>query len=190
MVATAQGSSELNISVVIRNESLRRALNVIHDGFFLSRFRDLNLFIAGTGLVGTGLIKQLQKQQGILLDEYKLNVRLMGITNSRRMITSTGGILLDSCREILKNDGEKADISLFIERMKNMNLRNSVFIDCTADEKVAARYGEILAGYISVVTANKIACSADYSYYHQLKTTAGERGVRFMYETTVGADCQ
>lgn len=187
VVATAQGSSELNISVVIRNESLRRALNVIHDSFFLSRFRELNLFIAGTGLVGTSLIKQLQKQHEILFDEYKLNVRLMAITNSRRMITSDTGISLDSCREILKNDGKKADISLFIERMKDMNLRNSVFIDCTADAKVASRYGEILAGYISVVTANKIACSADYSYYNQLKTIAGEKGVRFMYETTVGA---
>ena len=187
VVATAQGSSELNISVVIKNESLRKALNVIHDGFFLSRYKELNLFFAGTGLVGNSLIRQLQKQLRVLLEEYKLNVRLMGITNSRKMITSTKGISFETCREMLKTDGEKADITEFIDRMKEMNLRNSVFIDCTADSKVAAHYGEVLAGYISVVTANKIACSSDYLYYNYLKTTAAEKGVRFMYETTVGA---
>lgn len=187
VIATAQGSSELNISVVIKTESLKKALNVIHEGFFLSRFRELNLFIAGTGLVGTSLLTQLRKQQKILLSEYKLNLRLTGITNSRRMITDAEGISLESYRETLKNAGEKADIALFIQNMKSMNLRNTVFIDCTANEKVAARYTEILEAYISVVTANKIACSSDYSYYHQLKSTAGERDVRFIYETTVGA---
>lgn len=187
VVATAQGSSELNISVVIRNESLHRALNVIHDGFFLSRIKELNLFVAGTGLVGTSLLKQLQQQLTVLLEEYTLNIRLMGITNSRKMITATRGIDLSTCREILRSDGERADIAEFIERMKKMNLTNSVFIDCTADSKVAVRYGEILGGYISVVTANKIACSSDYLYYKYLKTTAAEKDVRFMYETTVGA---
>ncbi|NLN30136.1 MAG: bifunctional aspartate kinase/homoserine dehydrogenase I [Bacteroidales bacterium] len=187
VIATAQGSSELNISVVIKSESLKKALNVIHEGFFLSRIRELNLFIAGTGLVGTSLLKQLGKQQKVLLDDYKLNLRLTGITNSRRMLTEAGGIRLESFRETLKDEGKKADIALFIRNMKNMNLRNSVFIDCTANEKVAARYAEILEAYISVVAANKIACSSDYSYYHQLKSTAAERDVRFIYETTVGA---
>lgn len=187
VIATAQGSSELNISVVIKAESLKKALNVIHEGFFLSRIRELNLFIAGTGLVGTSLLKQLGKQQQILLDDYKLNLRLTGITDSRRMMTEAEGIRIESYRETLKDKGQKADIALFIRNMKNMNLRNSVFIDCTASEKVAARYAEILEAYISVVTANKTACSSDYSYYHQLKTTAGERGIRFIYETTVGA---
>lgn len=187
VVATAQGSSELNISVVIKNESLRRALNVIHDGFFLSRYKEMYLFIAGTGLVGSSLIKQLQNQREILHNEYKLNIRLMGITNSRKMLTGISGIDPHSCRDILKNEGQKADIASFIHQMKEMNLRNSIFIDCTADAKVAARYEEILAGYISVVTANKIACSSEYSYYHILKKTAAERDVRFMYETTVGA---
>jgi len=187
VVATAQGSSELNISVVIKNDSLNRALNVIHDGFFLSRIKELNLFIAGTGLVGTSLIKQLQQQLDVLLRDYKLNVKLMGMTNSRRMIISKKGMDLANCREILRNEGEKADITEFIERMKMMNLTNSVFIDCTADSKVAVRYGEILGGYISVVTANKIACSSDYLYYKYLRTTAAEKDVRFMYETTVGA---
>jgi aspartokinase/homoserine dehydrogenase 1 len=187
VVATAQGSSELNISVVIKNDSLSKALNVIHDGFFLSRYKEMNLFIAGTGLVGSSLLKQLQKQLDILLSEHNLRIWLRGITNSRKMLTDSKGIRFDSCRELLRTDGDKADISLFIQRMKKMNLRNSVFIDCTADTRIAVRYAEILSGYISVVAANKIACSSEYTYYQQLKTIANERGVRFMYETTVGA---
>ena len=187
VIATAQGSSELNISVVIRNENLSKALNVIHDGFFLSKYKEMNLFIAGAGLVGSSLLKQLQKQNEILFRQHSLKINLMGITNSRRMLIDNKGIPLDSCREVLKTQGDKADFSEFIQRIKKMNLRNSVFIDCTADVKVASRYLEILNGYISVVTANKIACSSEYGYYQQLKTAANERSVRFMYETTVGA---
>jgi len=147
----------------------------------------MNLFIAGTGLVGSSLLKQLQKQIDVLFNIHKLKVRLRGITNSRKMLIDTKEIRLDSYKEILKSDGEKANISLFIQQMKKMNLRNSVFIDCTSDQKVASRYGEILSGYISVVAANKIACSSEYAYYQQLKAIANERSVRFMYETTVGA---
>ncbi len=187
VIATAQGSSELNISVVIKNESLKKALNVIHDGFFLSTFREMNLFVAGTGLVGSSLLKQLQKQHELLLEHHRVKINLQGITNSRKMHIDSKGIPFESCKEILKTDGEKADISLFIRQMKKLNLRNSVFIDCTADANIAAKYGEILSGYISVITANKIACSSEYSYYQQLKTISNERGVRFMFETTVGA---
>ncbi len=187
VIATAQGSSELNISVVIKNESLKKALNVIHDGFFLSTLKEMNLFIAGTGVVGSSLLKQLQKQHGLLLNNHNLKVNLLGISNSRKMLTDLKGIPLDSCRELLKANGEKAEISLFIRQMKKMNLRNSVFIDCTADARIASKYAEILSGYISVITANKIACSSEYSYYQQLKSISGERGVRFMFETTVGA---
>ncbi len=187
VIATAQGSSELNISVVIKNESLKKALNVIHDGFFLSAYKEMNLFIAGTGLVGSSLLKQLQKQLSVLFNDHNLKVNLIGITNSRKMLINGKGIPLDTCKEILKNDGEKSDISLFVQQVKKMNLRNSVFIDCTADAKVAAVYAELLTGYISVVTANKIACSSEYGYYQQLRSIANERGVRFMYETTVGA---
>ncbi len=187
VVATAQGSSELNISVVIKNKSLKKALNVIHDGFFLSTFKEVNLYIAGTGVVGSSLLIQLLKQHDLLLKNYNLKINLMGLTNSRKMYTNKGGITLESCRDKLKNIGKKADISQFIRDMKKMNLRNSVFVDCTADEKIATKYEEILNGYISVITANKIACSSEYSYYQQLKKISGERGVRFMYETTVGA---
>jgi aspartokinase/homoserine dehydrogenase 1 len=187
VIATAQGSSELNISVVIRNDSLKKALNVIHDGFFLSRTKELHLFIAGTGLVGSSLLRQLKHQQAKLLSEHSLKVNLMGVANSRRMVVDRKGISLDSYREALKNNGEKGDIVSFIQQMTRMNLRNAVFIDCTADSHVASQYAEILSKYVSVVAANKIACSSEYKYYQKLKALAVERGVRFMYETTVGA---
>jgi len=187
VIATAQGSSELNISVVIKNENLKKALNAIHDGFFLSPYDEVNLFVAGTGLVGSSLLKQLQKQAKILIDEHYLKIRLLGLTNSRKMLIENKGIPLDSCRDLLKDEGVKADILEFVRQIKKMNLRNSVFIDCTADPRVAGVYGEALKDYISVVTANKIACSSDYTYYQHLKSIAHGRGVRFMYETTVGA---
>ena len=187
VIATAQGSSELNISVVIKYESLKKALNVIHDGFFLSRLKEMHLFVAGTGLVGSSLMKQIQKQHATLLSEHNLKINLIGVSNSRKMLIDKKGIPLDNYRETLKNSGEKGDISLFIQQMTRLNLRNSVFIDCTAEEDVASRYGDILSRYVSIVTANKIACSSEQSYYQQLKAIANERGVKFMYETTVGA---
>ena len=187
VIATAQGSSELNISVVIKNESLNKALNVIHDGFFLSRFKEMYLFIAGTGLVGSSLMKQIQKQHSTLLSEHNLKINLVGVSNSRKMLIDKKGIPLDNYKEALKTSGDKGDISVFIQQMTKLNLRNSVFIDCTADEDVAFRYEDILSKYVSIVAANKIACSSEQSYYQQLKAIANERGVRFMYETTVGA---
>ena len=187
VIATAQGSSELNISVVIKNESLKKALNVIHDGFFLSRFKEMYLFIAGTGLVGTSLLKQLQNQYSTLISEHNLKINLIGVTNSRKMFIDKKGIPLENYKEVLKTSDEKGDIAVFIQQMTKLNLRNSVFIDCTANEDVASRYGDILSKYVSIVTANKIACSSKQSYYQELKSIASERGVRFMYETTVGA---
>jgi bifunctional aspartokinase / homoserine dehydrogenase 1 len=187
VIATAQGSSELNISVVIKNDSLKKALNVIHDGFFLSRFKEMYLFVAGTGLVGTSLMKQLQEQYHTLISEHNLKINLIGVTNSRIMLIDKKGIPLENYRDELKSSGQKGDIAEFIQQMTKLNLRNSVFIDCTADEDVASQYYEILSRYVSIVTANKIACSSEQNYYQLLKTTANERGVRFMYETTVGA---
>lgn len=187
VIATAQGSSELNISVVIKRDNLKKALNVIHDGFFLSRFKELYLFIAGTGLVGSNLLKQIQKQYSSLLKDHSLKVNLIGVTNSRKMVINRKGIALEKYNEILKASGEKGNISNFIDQMTKLNLRNSVFLDCTADEDVASRYGDILSKYVSIVTANKIACSSGFSYYRQLRTIAHEQAVRFMYETTVGA---
>ncbi|HEX7494867.1 MAG TPA: aspartate kinase, partial [Bacteroidales bacterium] len=137
VIATAQGSSELNISVVIKYESLKKALNVIHDGFFLSRFKEMYLFIAGTGLVGSSLMKQIQKQYSTLLSEHNLKINLVGVTNSRKMLIDKKGIPLENYREMLKTSGDKADISDFIQQATRLNLRNAVFIDCTADENVA-----------------------------------------------------
>ena len=187
VVATAQGSSELNISVVIKHKSLKKALNVIHDGFFLSTYKEVNLFIAGTGVVGSSLLTQLLKQYDLLLKNHSLKVNLTGLTNSRKMLVDKNGILLASCSNELRTHGDKTDISQFIRKMIKLNLRNSVFIDCTADSDIATKYAEILNRYISVITANKIACSSEYSYYEQLKKISVDRGVRFMYETTVGA---
>jgi len=187
VIATAQGSSELNISVVIKHDNLKKALNVIHDGFFLSRYKELYLFIAGTGLVGSNLLKQIQKQYSSLLKDHNLKVNLMGVTNTRKMAINRKGIALENYNEILKASSEKGNISNFIDQMTKLNLRNSVFLDCTADEDVASRYGDILSKYVSIVTANKIACSSGYTYYQKLKTIANEQGIRFIYETTVGA---
>jgi aspartokinase/homoserine dehydrogenase 1 len=187
VIATAQGSSELNISVVIKNDNLKKALNAIHDGFFLSRYKEMYLFIAGTGLVGSSLLKQINKQSSTLLSDHNLKVNLIGVTNSKKMLIDKKGISLGDFRETLIESGETGDISDFILQMTRLNLRNAVFIDCTADENVASRYAEILSSYVSIVAANKIACSSEYSYYQHLKSIAGERGVRFMYETTVGA---
>ncbi len=170
VIATAQGSSELNISVVIKNESLKKALNVIHDGFFLSRFKEMYLFVAGTGLVGTSLMKQLLKQYSTLVSEHNLKINLIGVTNTRKMLIDKKGISLENYREELKISEEKGDISAFIQHMSKLNLRNSVFIDCTANKEVASQYEEILSKYVSIVTANKIACSSEQSYYDKLKT--------------------
>jgi len=187
VIATAQGSSELNISVVIKNDNLKRALNAIHDGFFLSRIKEMYLFVAGTGLVGTSLLKQLKEQAPTLLTEHNLKVNLMGVTNTRKMIIDKKCVSLDNYKEALKISTDKGEIAIFINHMTRLNLRNSVFIDCTADEDVASRYKDVLSKYVSVVTANKIACSSEYSYYQKLRNIASEKGVRFIYETTVGA---
>jgi bifunctional aspartokinase / homoserine dehydrogenase 1 len=187
VIATAQGSSELNISVVIKNDSLKKALNVIHDGFFLSRLKEMHLFVAGTGMVGTSLMLQLRNQYQTLLNEHNLKINLIGVTNSRKMVIDKKGIPLEDYKSVLNSSEEKGDIAFFIQQMTKLNLRNSVFIDCTANADVASRYGDILSKYVSVVTANKIACSSEQSYYQELKRIASERGVRFMYETTVGA---
>lgn len=186
-IATAQGSSELNISVVIKHEQLRKALNVIHDGFFLSQLRELNLFIAGTGVVGSTLLKQLAKQEEKLLNEHNLKVNIKGITDSQVMVISEHNIPPSEYREILKKDGSVAEIKDYTGKVRKLNLRNSVFVDCTADPSVALEYLELFKGYISVVTANKIACSSEYPVYQHLKQEASKRSVRFFYETTVGA---
>ncbi len=187
VIATAQGSSELNISVVIRKESLDKALHVIHEGFFLSHYRELHLYLVGTGTVGGNLLKQIMNQQEVLLHDHHLKINVIGICRSKVMLLNPEGIQLANYREDMEKQGEKADIELFIQKMQFLNLRNSVFIDCTADAHIAATYAEVLNSFISVVTSNKIACSSEYSIYSNLKKTARLRNIKFMYETNVGA---
>jgi bifunctional aspartokinase / homoserine dehydrogenase 1 len=187
IVAIAQGSSELNISTVIANSDLMKALNVIHDGFFLSENTEVNLFLTGIGNVGKKLIQMIAKQQDKLLKQHRLKINVSGISNSRKMIFDENGICLDNYADVLANEGQPANLDEFIQNIKKLNLRNSIFIDCTANETVAMSYEKVLKNYISVVTANKIACSSSFEHYQKLKEISLKRGVKFLYETNVGA---
>ena len=186
VIATAQGSSELNISVVIKQENLRKALNVIHEGFFLSNIKTLHLFIAGTGTVGKDLLDQIRRQQDNLIKELNLKINVIGIINSRKMLLQDSGIDLSSYRETLSHS-EPSSHKAFLKKISELNMRNSVFVDCTASQEVAHLYNELFNIYVSVVTANKIACSSEFSLYKELKQKARDKGVKFIYETNVGA---
>jgi bifunctional aspartokinase / homoserine dehydrogenase 1 len=187
VIATAQGSSELNISVVIRKISLRKALNAIHEGFFLSHFKELHLFLVGIGNVGGSLLNQILRQQSSLLNDHRLKINVVGIANSKKMLINADGINLENYRKDFDAESVPYVIDDFIMQMAKLNLRNSVLIDCTANENVAAIYHKAFDYYISVVTANKIACSSEYAEYSHLKNKAKKKGVRFMFETNVGA---
>ncbi|MBP5708590.1 MAG: ACT domain-containing protein, partial [Bacteroidales bacterium] len=186
-IAIAQGYSELNISVVIKKDHLKKALNVVHDNFFLSSYMEINLFVVGVGVVGGSLLKQLTAQQDLLFNEHNLKVNLLGVANYDKMIIDNEGIPLAKYQQILEEQGEVTDLDFFISQIKKFNRRNSVFVDCTASAEVASKYAEVLSSYTSIVAANKIACSSEYEYYHTLKQIAYEKSVKFMYETTVGA---
>jgi len=186
VIATAQGSSELNISVVIDVNSLRKAMNVIHEGFFLSDYRELHLYLAGLGNVGEKLMLQLQKQQKKLLENLKLKVNLVGIINSRKMLIDPAGIDPANYQERL-DQGEPSSLDGMIEAIAENNLRNSVFIDCTASDSVGLVYDRLFEHYISVVTANKVAASSPYENYSHLKTLAIQKGVKWSFETNVAA---
>ncbi len=186
VIATAQGSSELNISIVIKQENLRKAMNAIHEGFFLSHYKELHLYVAGTGNVGKSLLEQISNQQKILLREHNLKINIVGIINSRKMLTSETGLNVNEYLPQL-DKGDTSDHKLFLRSITEANLRNSVFIDCTASQEVAHLYKDLFERYVSVVTANKIACSSDFGLYKELKQSAKEKGVRFIFETNVGA---
>ncbi len=187
IVAIAQGSSELNISVVIKNRFLKKALNVIHEGFFLSHIKELHLFMVGVGTVGGSLIKQIEQQNESLTSNYGLRINITGIARSKMMLVDEQGISTTGYLEELNKRGEPTNLKLYVEKIKNLNLRNGIFVDCTADESVASLYKDVLSSFASIVTANKIACSSDYSTYNNLKTIAKNNGVKMYYETNVGA---
>mgnify|MGYP006284840151 CR=1 FL=1 len=186
VIATAQGSSELNISVVIRRESLRKGLNAINEGFFLSEMKEVHLYLAGTGNVGSKLLNQIRQQHKTLMESQRLKINLVGITNSRKMLIDPDGIDINDPLKALEK-GERANLDRFVEAIGKKNMRNSVFVDCTASEMLASNYMELFEKYVSVITANKIACSSDYSQFRELKESALQHNVKFSFETNVGA---
>ena len=187
IVAIAQGSSELNISAVIGRENEAKALNALHDAFFLSIAKTVNMFIVGTGLIGGTLIRQIQHQEEFLAKEYLLNIKIIALANRSKMLIDKNSIDSSGWESRIQNNGVKTNLDLFISEMKRFNLPNSIFVDCTASENVADKYLEILNSSISVVTPNKRANSKNYKYYEQLKYSALKHNVKFLYETNVGA---
>jgi aspartokinase/homoserine dehydrogenase 1 len=184
--AIAQGSSERNISAVIAASDVKKAINVLHEDFFETTYKQINLFVAGTGNVGSKLLAQLKQQQQYLQQNMRLQVRIVGMANSKKMVFSDEGIELDSWREHLQA-GETSDLGKFVETVRTKNLRNSVFVDVTANEMVAQVYDQLLAKSISVVACNKVACSSAFAYYKKLKDLAREYNAFFLFETNVGA---
>ncbi len=187
VIACAQGASEVNISFVIKNKYLRKALNSIHDSFFLSDYKVLNLFIVGIGTVGSNLIEQIRQQQPKLMEQYALKLNVVGIARGCKALLTREGINLDNYRDELEENGIDSSPEILKEAIINMNIFNAVFVDCTASESIATIYEDILSKNISVVTANKIAASSSYDKYIKLKNTARERNIKFLFETNVGA---
>ena len=188
VVAIAQGASEQNISWVVKKSDLRKTLNVVHESFFLSPFIELNIFLVGIGTVGRDLIKQISHQQQKLQKEHRLKLRICGVANSRKMIFNREGFDPTNIAQILaREDAEKSDMNSYCRQMIGMNMFNSVFVDCTAEKKVADQYHSILNNYISIVAANKVAASSDYLAYRELKEMAAKHGVKYLFETNVGA---
>jgi aspartokinase/homoserine dehydrogenase 1 len=185
--AIAQGASELNISFVIKEWDIKKALNVIHESFFLSDYSRLNLFIVGKGTVGSKLINKIAAQTEKLMKENSLKIRLIGLAGRKAMIFDKEGMDASRVIEKLEKEGIKGNVNDFRDRIIEMNLANSVFVDCSASEEVANIYHSLLMANVSVVTANKIASSSSYETYKKLKDTARHKGVKFFFETNVGA---
>jgi aspartokinase/homoserine dehydrogenase 1 len=185
--AIAQGSSEYNISVIIGRDDLNKALNAVHDAFFIELNKTLHLFCVGTGNIGATLFKQLLAHREFLQKHNGLQIKVVGVTNSRKMIFNEEGIDLENWSESLQNQGEKADLSQFVHKMKAMNLPNCVFADNTASAQPINFYHEIFSANISIVTCNKIGNSASFGQYKLFRDSARLHGVDFFYETNVGA---
>jgi aspartokinase/homoserine dehydrogenase 1 len=184
--AIAQGSSEKNISAVLSSIDVQKAINVLHEEFFETTFKQLNVFIAGTGNVGSKLLMQLNKQFNYLQEHLRLQIRVIGLANSKNILLNEDGIELANWKETLLAS-PNGSIQDFVAAIKNLNLRNSVFVDVTANATVAGVYAQLLEKSISVVACNKIACSSSYASYQQLKSLAREFNALFLFETNVGA---
>ena len=184
--AIAQGASEKNISAVISEKDVKKALNTIHERFFEDQTKQLNVFITGVGNVGERLVEQIHQQKKYLKEQLKINLRVIGLSNSRTMIFDESGISLKTWKEDL-NSGEKATLEGFLERCKSLNLRNSIFVDVTANENVSKIYADYLKESIAVVACNKIACSSNFENYSNLKKLSKKYNAPFLFETNVGA---
>ncbi|WP_179316900.1 bifunctional aspartate kinase/homoserine dehydrogenase I [Winogradskyella undariae] len=184
--AIAQGASERNISAVIHKNDVKKALNSLHEQFFEIKTKQINLFITGVGNVGEKLIDQIKQQKAYVKEQFKINLRITGLSNSRNMVVNDDGINLKNWKQELDN-GEKASLNGFLEHAKNLNLRNSVFVDITANKAVSNIYSDYLKQSISVVACNKIACSGDIEYYNELKALSRQYNASFLFETNVGA---
>lgn len=187
VIAIAQGSSELNISTVINKADEAKALNAVHQAFFLSDTASVNVFMVGVGLIGNTLLNQIKAQTEFLKKEHSLDVRVVGLANSKKMIFAEEGIALENWRDKLTASAQAMSHANFVSVMTSMNLPNAVFIDNTANEEIANYYEQILNESISISTPNKIATSSSYQQYKRLKEVARKRGILFLYETNVGA---
>ncbi len=187
VIACAQGASETNISFVIQYGSLRKALNVIHDSFFLSETQVLNLFVVGTGNVGRYLLDQIRRQQTNLKENKALTLNVVGISNSKRCAFNREGIDIENFQEVLQNSDMEATPENIAKEVIKMNIFNSVFVDCTASPAIANLYADLLSHNVNVVAANKIAASSKYENYNLLKQIARKKDVKFLFETNVGA---
>lgn len=184
---TAQGSSERNISIIIDKEDEAKALQAVHEAFFLSDTFSLNIFMVGVGLIGGTLIEQFKKQAAFLREKMYMEVHVIALSNTKKMLFDSKGISLDSWKERLSAGEEKADLDGFVKKMIQLNLPNSIFVDNTADNSIDRLYPEILDNSISISTPNKVAASSKYESFEHLKAIADKRGVWFQYETNVGA---
>jgi aspartokinase/homoserine dehydrogenase 1 len=187
VVAIAQGSSERNISAVIDQADVAKSLNALHEAFFLSDKKVAHVFLVGTGLIGNTLLNQIEEQLPKLSRENRLEIKVLAIANSKRRLFSDEGLALSTAIPTMKELGEHMNLSEFMHRMIKMNLPNSIFVDCTSSELVAEQYPHVLEANISIVTPNKKANSASWQKYKLLKETTFRKGVRFLYETNVGA---
>ena len=187
VIACAQGASEMNISIVVDGHLLKKALNVIHDSFFLSEYKELNLYICGIGTVGASLIDQIKSQQQRLMDEQRLKLNVVGIATSKKLLINRDGIDLNEYRKLLDEAGIPSSPQILAQEIIKTNIFNCAFVDCTASQDVASLYKNFLAHNISIVAANKIAASSSYENYIELKREALKKGVKFLFETNVGA---
>jgi aspartokinase/homoserine dehydrogenase 1 len=184
--AIAQGSSERNISAVVSVDDVKKAINVLHEEFFETTYKQVHLFITGTGNVGSKLLAQLQQQKPYLQEHLRLQVKVVGLANSKKMLFNDDGIDMVNWKEQLEQ-GDNMSLQDFAGIMLSKNLRNAVFADVTANDQVAGCYDQLLQRSISVVACNKVACSSPYSYYRRLKDLAKEFNALFLFETNVGA---